>query len=153
MMFSLIYLFPLLVSTVESSEFIFPKGLPCKVYNKTKLDCSNRKLTSVPPLKNTNVRSLDLSSNQLETVNGSSFIHLDQLEELNLSNNSVSNISFRRKVGSRVLDMRCGGYYKILNISTNTFAGLNKLESLDLSLGLQLIFHGSAFRSTTSLKR
>ncbi|XP_072015156.1 uncharacterized protein [Amphiura filiformis] len=132
MIFSLVCLFPILFSTVESSsEFIFPKGLPCKVYNRTALDCRNRKLTHIPSLKYANAKSLDLSYNELGTVNGTSFIHLDQLEELDLSGNSISNISFGAYLSLRVLDLR---FNMIRNIGTNTFAGLNKLETLDLSV-------------------
>ncbi|XP_072045042.1 uncharacterized protein [Amphiura filiformis] len=156
MMLSLIYLFPILISSVvSSSEFIYPKGLPCKVHNRTALDCSNRKLTNIPLLTEDNVKSLDLSYNQLETVNGTSFIHLTSLHELDLSNNSVMNICFETHLSLRLLDL---SYNRILNISTDTFTGLDKLETLDLSHQhhlpyTHLTMHGSPFLSTTALKR
>ncbi|XP_072046991.1 uncharacterized protein [Amphiura filiformis] len=130
MVYSLIWILVVLGFIVGSSiDFIYPKGLPCKVYNSTELDCSNRELTSIPPLKYSNVKGLDLSHNQLEAVNGKSFVHLTLLQKLDLS------------------------YNKILNISTDTFRGLNKLETLDLSYQSHLTFHGTPFYSTTSLKK
>ncbi|XP_072045054.1 uncharacterized protein [Amphiura filiformis] len=150
-MFSLIRLFTFLAVIVDSCcTYTYPKGLPCKVYNKTILDCSNRKLTSIPPLKDHNVKTLDLSYNNLETVNGTSFIHLTSLQELDLSHNSVSNITFDASLSLRVLDL---SYNKILYISNDTLPGLNTLEILHLSHQNSLILHGSPFYSTTSLKK
>ncbi|XP_072016242.1 uncharacterized protein [Amphiura filiformis] len=174
-MFSLIGLFTLLAVIVESScKYTYPKGLPCKVYNTTILDCSNRKLTSIPPLKDHTVKTLNLSYNELktvngksfihltslqelylsynelETVNGKSFIHLTSLQELYLSLNSLSNINFDTSLSLLVLDL---SFNKILNIFNDTFTGLNKLEMLDLSYQNSLMLHGSPFYSTTSLKK
>ncbi|XP_072047654.1 uncharacterized protein [Amphiura filiformis] len=153
MMFSLIYLFAVLAIVESSSKFTYPKGLPCKIYNGTNCDCSNRQLSSIPLLKGHNVKSLDLSYNQLETVYRRSFIHLTLLQCLDLSHNqlgTVNGMSFIHLTTLLSLDLSHNNELDITNV---TFTGLSKLENLDLSHQSHLTLHGSPFYSTASLKK
>ena len=151
-----------LTSTVElGDKCIYPKGLPCKVYNTTQLDCSYRELTSIPPLDDHHVNSLDLSHNQigaldatkfvhfgsvklldlsynlLSTISEKSFVHLSSLEELDLSWNKISEATFNVTLPLRVLNLS----FQILStldgttwrVTEDTFLGLQKLEILNLS--------------------
>ncbi|XP_072036275.1 uncharacterized protein [Amphiura filiformis] len=133
-MFSLIYLFAVFSCIVEAfGKYSYPKGMPCKMFDSTKLDCSSRELTSIPPMHDHTVRhvkNLNFSYNQLETVNMKSFIHLTSLQKLDLSHNAMTNINLDTSLSLQVLDLR---YNKIRNISTDTFTGLKKLQELYLS--------------------
>ncbi|XP_072046677.1 uncharacterized protein [Amphiura filiformis] len=152
---SLIHMLLVLAVTVATSSinFIYPKGLPCKVYNSTELDCRNRKLTSIPPLEDRNVESLDLSYNQLETVNGESFIFLTSLQRLDLSYNQLENVSGKSFIHLASLQSLDLSHNNISKISNDTFTGLNKLDTLDLSNQNHFNLLGSPFRSTLSLKK
>ncbi|XP_072046951.1 uncharacterized protein [Amphiura filiformis] len=157
MKFFLICLFAVLTITESSSKFTYPKGLPCKIYNGTSCDCSNRQLSSIPLLKGHNVKSLDFSYNQLQTVYGISFIHLTSLQHLDLSHNqleAVNGKSFIHLTSLLSLDLSNNWIMDITNV---TFSGLNKLETLDLSYQGNYqsypTLHGSPFYSTASLKK
>ena len=166
-MFALICFVMALTSTTESGDkFIYPKGLPCKVHNTTQLDCSYRELTRIPPLNvyDHHVKSLDLSHNQLSTVNGTSFVNLNSLEELNLSWNNIWKVTFNVTLPLRVLNLSFQflSYRKELEIMAGAFSGLQKLEKLDLAGNSvkeiwvgnrpKLRFFGSPFHTTPSLK-
>ncbi|XP_072048234.1 uncharacterized protein [Amphiura filiformis] len=104
-------------------------------------------------LEGHNVRILDLSYNELETVNGENFTLLTSLQTLNLSHNQlrlVSEMSFIHLTSLQNLDL---SYNVIQDVTNLTFTGLNKVETLDLSVQRQLTLHGSPFLSTTSLKK
>ena len=138
-MLALICFFMSLTSTVESGDkFIYPKGLPCKVYNTTQLDCSYRELISTPLLHvyDHHVKGLDLSHNQLSTISGTSFVHLSSLEELNLSWNKISKVTFNVTLPLRVLSLSFQILIRNLEtfeITAKTFSGLQKLEILDIT--------------------
>ena len=149
-MYTILLVLALAIVSESSTKYQYPKGLPCKVYNKNKLDCSDRKLLTIPPLKGQHIRSLNLSHNLLQTVDGASFVHLRSLEMLDLSHNRLRNIRFDAIMSLRELELSSNN---IDNISIATFAGLCELETLDLSQQDGITLLGSPFRSTPYLKR
>ena len=150
-----------LSSTVESGDkFIYPNGLPCKIFNTTQLDCSYRELPTIPPLYDYHVnfldlshnqigtvdatkfvhlgsiQMLDLSYNQLSTINGTNFVHLRSLEQLNLSWNKISKATFNVALPLRVLNLSFQIFNRELEtfeITADTFSGLQNLEILDIT--------------------
>ena len=85
-----------------------PESLVCKIYNMTKMDCSNRNLPDVPRLDQNLTTSLDLSKNLVNNITCAPFQKLQALLMLNLSYNEISHIC------------------------STAFRGLESLESLDL---------------------
>ena len=173
-MLVLICLVMAMTSTVESSDnFTYPKGLPCKVYNTIQLDCSLRDLTNMPALYDRNVKSLDLSHNQigtvdatkfihlgsvelldlsynqLSTVSGTSFVHLISLEEVNLSWNKIGKVLFNVTLPLRILNLsfQTISYSKTLEIKAETFSGLQRLEVLDLTAKVKEIWPFNKYRN------
>ena len=128
------WLLILLVSGVGSYKFSYPKGaLPCKVFNTTSLDCSYRGLTRIPLFNGHNVRNvkhIDLSYNQLSTVDGTTFVHFSSLRVLNLTRSMVKQVIFNTPSSLKVLDLSRN---VIENITSATFSGLHELEILNLT--------------------
>ena len=132
-------------------------SLPCKLYNATHLDCSHRELTTTYLLRYPEAKYLDLSHNQLQTLNGEHFVKLVGLQVLDASYNKLSKISsavfshfaslwrlnlsnnpslfgFGLELGNistlRDLNLRLTNLYAL---GSNKFQGLHKLVTLDLS--------------------
>ena len=128
-----VWLLVLLTVSFKSYKFSYPKGsLPCKVYNTTSLDCSYRELTRIPLLNSHNVMNvehIDLSHNQLFTVDGTNFVHLSSLRILNLTRSMIKQVTFDKPSSLKVLDL---SYNDISNITSVTFSGLHELEILNL---------------------
>ncbi len=101
------------------------------------------------------IQRLDLSHNQLETINGTSFIHLSSLQELDLSHNLLETIFFDTVLSVKILDL---SFNLISDIYNDTFVGLHQLK--DINLGFQnykfiwrIMLHGAVFASCTALQR
>ena len=127
-------MFLALYTSVLSSYHYHNGTLPCKLFNEVELDCSHRKLTTIPSFGKASPTStfitLDLSSNMLQNVSGQPFRNFASVKLLNLSRNVISFID------------------------ADSFIGLQLLQTLDLSknkveFGLSL--YDGAFNGLTSL--
>ncbi|GAB6027654.1 Relaxin insulin-like peptide receptor [Chamberlinius hualienensis] len=138
--------------------------------------CENRGLTAIPsPLPNGLIR-LDLSSNVIEVVNKQSFVNLNKLEHLLLSNcrinliekgsfdkmkmlkklyltgnllESIENETFRHNNQLQTLDL---SFNHIFELAEDNFIGLEQLEDLDLRGNRLLSLKIGVFRHLKHLK-
>ncbi|MBN3300018.1 LIGO1 protein, partial [Amia calva] len=117
------------------------------------VNCSSRRLTSVPDGLSAESQRLDLSRNRLKIVYDGQFVGLSRLQELDLSENGISIIemdAFRGLQGLRTLCLR-GNRLKILLVGV--FAGLPSLRLLDISENEILVFLDYTFRELSNLRQ
>lgn len=95
-------------------EPVCPKSCLCLEDFKY-IDCSNGRLTEVPhDLPNTAV-ILDLSHNRIKEIKPSDFSHRLKLQEINLSNNLLENVTE---------EVRCSIFFSTTQIKINPFSPL-----------------------------
>ncbi|XP_076304559.1 uncharacterized protein LOC143222230 [Tachypleus tridentatus] len=102
----------------------FPSNLKTVVLNKNSL----KSLTSGTFNSGRSVLHLDISSNQIDFIDGEALNKLENLKSLDLSNN------------------------KIWSLSAHTFEKQSQLETLDLSGNIIQSFFGTALKSLKNLK-
>ena len=123
----------------------YPRGiLRCKLHKISKLDCSNRKLTDIPPLP-PNITDLDLSYNQLVRftplkTNGKISMNMNKpksvfsgqkkMTYLNLSRNKLNNLNDAFFADLSSLQKLFINYSEVQIISHSTFKGLHNLQIL-----------------------
>ena len=112
----------------------YPTGvLPCKLFNVTSLDCSQRKLQSVPPLPK-NVTKLWLNHNKIANVSGTPFVNVTaSLQVLNLIHNVIHTLEsyvFKGLTQLRVLDL---SYNQIVTLPDGLFNDLLQLRTLQMN--------------------
>ena len=129
----------------------YPTGiLPCKLNKITIFDCSNRKLTDIPPLPS-NITRLLLYGNKLwritpPTTNGKISTNLKKIKSvfsgqvnltyLDLSHNILRNIKDSPFADLSSLQTLILDSSSIKTIGQATFKGLYNLKHLNLSLNL-----------------
>ena len=93
-----------------------PEVCVCSNSAKT-ADCSGQSLPKAPPGLPKTLKSLDLSNNQLKTVNTTYVLSITDLEVLDLSSNKLSDLSFN------------GTHYKLrkLDLSSNIISTVRSL--------------------------
>uniref|UniRef100_A0A452IFZ1 TIR domain-containing protein n=1 Tax=Gopherus agassizii TaxID=38772 RepID=A0A452IFZ1_9SAUR len=127
-LFSLLlhHLYYLLTKNIELQGW-FPKSLPCDVKVEASkanviVDCSDRRLTEIPHGIPRNATNLTLTINHIPNIYPTSFVHLDNLVEIDFRCNCVPV-----RLGPK--DHVCT---RRLQIQNSSFATLTKLESLYL---------------------
>ena len=124
---------------LASSHPVFkytPGIIPCKTYNKTYLDCSNRMLTDLPPLDQNSTAKINLSFNLLKKIKGEAFKKLTLLLRLDLSNNAISKISEVAFAGLNSLEYLYLQSNQLTYLPYDVFNDLKHLRKLDLSWNL-----------------
>ena len=102
----------------QESQFSCPP-LVCSCSESSKAaNCSDRGLLKTPPGLPLNLKSLDLSKNELKTVNTTDILNITHLEILDLSYNKITELSFP------------GTHYKLrkLDISSNSLSTVRGLQ-------------------------
>ena len=121
-------------SVSSDTQSNYPSGsLACKIYNMTKMDCSNRNLPAVPMLDQNLTTSLDLSQNQLTNITNAPFEKLQILLMLNLSFNEIyfmSSTAFRGLQSLESLDLFTN---KLVDLPKDIFSDLHNLLYLNMS--------------------
>ena len=142
------------LATVSSpTRYQYPSGsLACKIYNKTKLDCSNRDLVQVPMLDQNVTTSLDLSVNHLVEIIGAPFEQLQNLHKLDLSSNKISQLSVAAFRGLHSLRSLYLNYNKLTNLPTDVFTDLSNLIYLDLGFNQFTVIPNHALSLLQSLQ-
>ena len=111
-----------------------PSGsLPCKTYNKTKVDCSDRDFVQVPTLDQNFATSLDLSYNLLPNITGVPFKKLKVLLVLMLSSNEITQLSATAFRGIFSLGYLYLDSNELSDLPRDIFVDLSNLIHLDLS--------------------
>lgn len=116
------------------------------------LDCSNRKLVSVPDDLPKDAVSAKLNNNLLKKIYKKDFCGMSKLINLNLSNNEidfVDNEAFINLVSLKTLDMNCN---QLFNLKSHMFQGLSNLTMLDLSENFIKFIPYATFQFLTSLE-
>ena len=141
-----------LAGTLDSDVLCPP--MVCSCHEKS-ADCSKRGLKKPPPALPSSLKSLDLSSNEIEAVNTTEVLSMSDLEILDLSNNLLTQLYFT------------GTHYKLrkLDLSSNNFTTVRSLQLdglvhlTDLNLASNNIislpsdaFPGGSFLRTLNLK-
>ena len=126
-----------LLSVSSHPVFKYPPGIiPCKTFNKTSLDCSNRLLTDLPPLHQNFTAKLNMSFNLVKEIKGESFKKLTLLLRLDLSNNAISKISEVAFAGLNSLEYLYLQSNQLRYLPYDVFNDLKHLIKLDLSQNL-----------------
>ena len=116
----------------EISDYEYPPGaLPCKIFNSSRLDCSNRNLVKIPTLP-ANITWLDLSLNPLENISGDAFEGQGDLIDVNIGRTDIEKIE-----GSPFIDLKAAqtlvvSYTYLNHLAPTSFRGLFNLLKLDL---------------------
>ena len=146
--------FAILVLTAASmarTEIAHCPPMVCSCQERS-ANCSKRGLIKLPPGLPVNLRNLDLSQNDMESMNTTMILSMSDLEVLDLSSNRMSQLLF------------LGTHYRLrkLDLSSNQFTrfpveveALEKLRELNL-MNNQIEFIPSTFYSSyvkNSLKR
>ena len=144
----------LLIASYSLAQYHqYPSGsLACKIYNKTKLDCSNRDLVEVPTLDQNLTKSLNLSTNRIEEITGAPFQQLQLLLRLHLSHNEIANLSetaFRGLYSLRYLYL---DYNKLTDLPKDVFVDLSNLFRLNLDSNHFTVIPNEAVSSVRSLQ-
>ena len=121
----------------SNSDFTYPQGIiPCKTHNETSLDCSNRRLTDIPPLDQNSTTRLNLSHNELIEISGKPFQNLPLLIQLDLSYNAISTISTTAFAGLKTLKFLHVRDNKLVSLPQDIFMNLEHLIHIDMSNNL-----------------
>ena len=117
----------------DSYDYEYPTGsIPCKLFDVTQLDCSQRCLRAIPTLP-INITSVDLSQNSIMTISKSVFrgqllLTIVDLQENNLL--SIHNSPFKWLVQLKALDL---SNTFLETLAAHAFHGLHTLEYLNLN--------------------
>lgn len=138
----------------STDSYQYPSGsLPCKQYNITYLDCSNRNLISIPPLldEGNNTQRLDLSDNQLTAVHGAPFVQFVSLTNLSLNNNAIHIIAVTAFTGLFNLETLDLCDNKLVDLTEGVFHDLKQLQYLHLCNNHLNVIPDQAIAHLTSL--
>ncbi|XP_072297878.1 uncharacterized protein [Eucyclogobius newberryi] len=114
--------------------------------------CSLHKLTEVPTDIPSTVKTLDLSRNNISKIQGSDFLHFQNLTTLKLKENSISHIgkhTFSKLISLKQLVLSSN---KIGKLEDDVFDGLSKLSELLLDSNPIQTVEPNAFRALNNLK-
>ena len=117
---------------LDPHDFKYPKGsIPCKLFDDSQLDCSQRWLRAIPTFP-MNITSVDLSQNYIMNISEVSFRGQILLTNVNLRENYVFSIHdspFKWLSQLRRLDL---SYTFLESLAAVAFQGLYDLEYLFL---------------------
>uniref|UniRef100_A0A914X140 Uncharacterized protein n=1 Tax=Plectus sambesii TaxID=2011161 RepID=A0A914X140_9BILA len=123
----------LLLLLTSSSAAFCPPGCTCTEDDRPSVRCDGAGLSSIPILLNPRTRSLSLADNQISSVSLDELSFYPDLEFLDLSDNQILTLdrgAFFRLINLKVL--RLNGN-QIKSLIVETFAGLSELQALDIS--------------------
>ncbi|XP_029453331.1 toll-like receptor 7 [Rhinatrema bivittatum] len=133
----------LVLSSLPVAVALFPRFMPCDdTHNSTKVDCSQRNLTSVPVIQFASVQQLDLAKNSLVNIANDSFSGVLNLHLLNLSwNCEPGKLRTDKKPCKLTIDQ--GAFVKLqhlqnLNLAANSLTTIPLLPSSLQELNLEL---------------
>ena len=130
------HMFVLLLLTDVAVVVFSGEGLPCPVhYTRADLitNCSHLHLTSLPDTVRRDTTWLDLSHNQLTSLQELSSVHLPKLRHLDVSHNSVQELDQQALSGLTTLHSVDLSHNQLTVISDRAFVHLTALTSLKLN--------------------
>lgn len=101
-----------------------------------------------------NLETLDLSNNKISSINPNAFKYTEGVRSLDLSSNSIQTLpSFIfQPVASGVTRLRLGNNRLLVTLPDRVFSGMEKLQEVDLSHCSFRNFNEEHFRTLTNLK-
>ena len=142
-----------LSSTKSTPSNNYPPGsLACKMYEITKMDCSNRDLLYVPALDQSLTTMLNLSHNGLMDITNGPFEKLSVMSTLDLSNNKISQLAsaaFRGLQSLKYLHLQVN---KLVALPKDIFTDLPNLVYLDMNYNLFTAIPGQVLAPLHSLQ-
>ncbi|XP_048750847.2 slit homolog 2 protein-like isoform X2 [Ostrea edulis] len=118
----------------------------------TGVECGYQGLTRVPTDFPIDTCSMDLSSNDITTIEDGAFFGLSGLQSLDLSTNKITNIENGAFCGLTSLQSLDLSFNDITIIVDGAFFGLSGLQSLDFSLNKITNIENGVFLALTSLQ-
>ncbi|KAF3834884.1 hypothetical protein F7725_027442 [Dissostichus mawsoni] len=116
------------------------------------LDCSKRKLVSIPDDIPSHVSSVNLLENLVEQINRGSFGNLSKLNILFLSSNHINYVEDGSFIHLCALTQLYMDNNKLTNLTGKLFQGLSNLTMLSLNENNIQFIHTSAFQFLSSLQ-
>ncbi|KAK1896845.1 Toll-like receptor 13 [Dissostichus eleginoides] len=116
------------------------------------LDCSRRKLVSIPDDIPSHVSSVNLLENLVEQINRGSFGNLSKLNILFLSSNHINYVEDGSFIHLCALTQLYMDNNKLTNLTGKLFQGLSNLTMLSLNENNIQFIHTSAFQFLSSLQ-
>ena len=134
----------------ESSAIICPPEIcSCSQISKA-ADCSSRGLLKTPPALPSNLRSLDLSNNELKIINTEDILKIKDLEILDLSSNKISELSVSKThYKIRELDLSSNQISTVRSLQVQKLVHLTKLNLANNKL---ILLPANAFPGGTLLR-
>ncbi|XP_005996771.1 leucine-rich repeat and immunoglobulin-like domain-containing nogo receptor-interacting protein 2 [Latimeria chalumnae] len=140
-----------LVIVFVGSAFGCPARCDCSAQNKSVI-CYRRRLVAIPEGIPIETKILDLSKNKLKAVAPDDFASYPLLEELDISDNIISNVepgSFNNLYNLRSLRLRSN---RLKLVPLGVFTGLSNLTKLDISENRIVILLDYMFQDLHNLK-
>ena len=139
-------------TTTTNSNYSYPRGvLPCKLFETSKLDCSYRNLSAIPPLPTT-ITEVYLNDNKIRKLEQGVFSGKVNLTVIELQYNNVWSIEgrlFSDLVYLTNLTLRTVALHELYS---TTFNGLCSLRYLDLSYNFLTSLPNEVFSDLLSLR-
>ncbi|XP_072020916.1 uncharacterized protein [Amphiura filiformis] len=133
--------------STANTNSCYPQGsVACKMWNYTNMDCVNRDLVCIPPLrKATSIIFLDLTQNKVNVISDDEFRMFKKLQHLDLSFNEISALYDGAFTG--LDELLILGLYgnPISHIQATVFNSLYKLQYMDLSANNISALHDDVF--------
>ncbi|XP_076041068.1 uncharacterized protein LOC143025386 [Oratosquilla oratoria] len=127
-----------------------PRGCLCNDVELS-VQCLSANLTVVPILLNPRISKLNLKGNMISSLT-QSFVFFHELRSLDLSHNELTNLGKENfKYQENLMELRIGTN-RITEVSANTFQGLTSLETLHLDSNRISVVRENAFDGLVNLR-
>ena len=123
----------LVAGSIDST--VCPSAVLCSCSDVDLLaNCSNRGFSAVPPGLPMDLKSLDMSHNQLRRINSTEMFRLSSLEDLDLSHNRLKEFTMSGRqlvhLSLKKLDL---SHNRISSVKSLWLTGLERLQDLNLA--------------------
>nr|XP_020477103.1 toll-like receptor 13 [Monopterus albus]XP_020477104.1 toll-like receptor 13 [Monopterus albus] len=148
LVFLLLHLNPSLAYSLKNCTISYFDRTPPDVF----LDCTSRKLVTVPDDIPRNASIIHLYSNLIEQISRKDFTNMSKLRRLVLYYNQITHIEDGSFIHLGALTRLIMSSNHLTNLTVNIFQGLSNLTILDLSNNKIMFIHNSAFHFLSSLQ-
>ncbi|XP_069580173.1 toll-like receptor 13 [Brachyistius frenatus] len=144
----LILINPSLPYSLKNCTIDYPENRPAEV----SLDCTNRKLLSVPDDVPRDAVSVKLTINLLERIHREDFSGMSKLRRLDLDQNKIAHVDDGSFIHLVALEMLSMNDNQLVNLTADLLRGMSNLTVLNLNSNNIRSIDASAFRFLTRLR-